>query len=350
VSLIFPPGSFFAAHRSFLPRTPTFKIAAGAFVAGALVATVASNAPKRSSPTDTAAQTVAVSAQKVAAAVEAKSTGTAEKAKPAKRPEIAAKPNAVAPESREVVETRPAALREPVTVSDAASAPPGETDDNVGSAATEAMPSPREAVPSPRPKPQALTAMTAKPAAMQEAPAPAPRPNADALAVLIAKLNAADAAGAPAPETVELPIAEAPAETPSAMPAPAPDVKAAEAKPSATKPAESKPIEAKPSEAKPAAVPAAAAARPAVVKRVTAKRVARHEDPSTKPLHLADVRAQQPMRSLVQSRNHADGFTLVRSRTLPDGRRVTVWQRPVVEPPRSSSPLLAFGSLFGGRY
>jgi hypothetical protein len=349
VSLIFPPGSFFAAHRSFLPRTPTFKIAAGAFVAGALVATVASNAPKRSSPADTAAQNVAVSVQK-AAAVEAKSTGAAEKAKPAKRPDIAAKPSPIAPESRDVAEAaRPAALPEPVTLSDALSATPVETDANVGLAAREAMPTPREVVPSPRAKPHALIARNAKEPAAQEATAPASRGNPDALAALIAKLNAADAAGAPAPETVELPSAEAPAEIPSATPA-APEVNAAAAKPSEAKPAESKPIEAKPSEAKPIAATAAAAARPAVVKRVAAKRVARHEDPGNKPLNLADVRALQPMRSLVQSRNHADGFTLVRSRTLPDGRRVTVWQRPAAEPPRSSSPLLAFGSLFGGRY
>jgi hypothetical protein len=298
---------------------------------------------------------VAVSAQK--AAVQVKAAGTTEKAKPAKRPDVAAKPATVAPASPDVAEAAPpVALPEPATVSDVAMAAPVEIDQNVGSAIREVGLAAREAVPSPRPKPQALIAKNAKAAATQEAKAPAPRANPDALTVLIAKLNAADAAGAPAPESVELPSVEETLDAPSAVPAPAPEAKAPEAKPSAIKVSEAKPIEAKPSESKPATPTATATAtttaarRPSLVKRATAKRVARHEDSAAKPLNLADVGAVQPMRSLVQSRNHDDGFSLVRSRTLPDGRRVTVWQRREEPAPRSSSPLLAFGSLFGGRY
>lgn len=314
MSLIFSPGTFFAARRSFLPRTPTFKIAAGAFAAGAVLATLVSNAPRSSSPAVTAEN---------AAAVEIKSA--AEKAKPAKRLEIAAKPKIVPPESRDVADAAPPTARDaaPVTVSDmTAVAKPAEIDDNVGFIA-------RQAVPSPRPKPEALVAMAAKLPAADEAKVPTS--NADALAALIAKLNAADATGAPAPETAELPSPDTPAETAAATPQPAPEVK-----PSAAKPSEAIPAEVKPAQA--------STPKPPIAKRVASTRTPRHDSSATKPLNLADVRAQQPMRSLVHSRNRADGFTLVRSRTLPDGRRVTVWQRPAEASPSSS--LLAFGSLF----
>ena len=316
MSLIFPPGSFFAARRSFLPRSSTFKIAAGAFAAGAVLATVASNAPRGSSPTVTAEN---------AATVEIKSAG--EKAKPGKRLEIAAKPKIVAPESRDVSHAAPATVplgAAPVAVSDmTAVAKPAEIDDNIGLIA-------RQAVPSPRPKPEALIAMAATPATAtyDEPKVWASRAKPDALASLIARLNAADAAGAPAPETAELSSFEAPAEAVAETLQPAPEVTSAAAKP----------VEAKPAEVKPAAPKRAASTR--------ARRYDNREVAASRPLNLAEVRALHPMGSSLQARNRANGFTLVRSRTLPDGRRVTVWQRPAEPAARSSSPMLAFGSLF----
>jgi hypothetical protein len=315
VSSIFAPGSFFAARRSFLPRNPTFKIAAGAFAAGAILATVASNAPNRAPATDTAIPRIAVEATVVETKSAAVSTVASERTKPAKRQEVASRPNAVpaAAPAREVAEAAPQAARpELATVADAVPPKPAEVDDNVGLAA-------REAVPSPRPKPEALIAMAATPA----------RAKPDALATLIAKLNAADAAGAPAPETAELSSPDTPVEPAAATAEPTSEPKPA---------AEAKPSDAKPHAAKPAQ------RKPAISKRAESKRLARQDNSANKPMNLSEVRGLHPMSSSVQSQNRADGFTLVRSRTLPDGRRVSVWQRPAE--PRPSSPLLAFGSLF----
>jgi hypothetical protein len=155
------------------------------------------------------------------------------------------------------------------------------------------------------------------------------RAKPDALATLIAKLNAADAAGAPAPETAELSSPDDPVEPAAATAEPASEPKPA---------SEAKPADAKPQAAKPAQ------RKPAISKRAESKRLARQDNSANKPMNLSEVRGLHPMSSSVQSQNRADGFTLVRSRTLPDGRRVTVWQRPAE--PRPSSPLLAFGSLF----
>jgi hypothetical protein len=314
VSSIFAPGSFFAARRSFLPRNSTFKIAAGAFAAGAILATVASNAPNRAPATETAIPRVAAETTGVetkSAAADTKSVVASERTKPAKRQDVASRPNA-AP-AREVAEAAPQAARpEPATIADAVPTKPAEVDDNVGLAA-------REAIPSPRPKPEALTAMAATPA----------RAKPDALAALIAKLNAADASGAPAPETAELSSPDTPVERaaetaePASEPKPTTEAKPADAKPQATKPTQRK---------------------PAISKRAESKRLARQDNSANRPMNLAEVRGLHPMSSSVHSQNRADGFTLVRSRTLPDGRRVTVWQRPAE--PRPSSPLLAFGSLF----
>jgi hypothetical protein len=238
-----------------------------------------------------------------------------ERTKPAKRQDAASRPNAIpaAAPAREVAEAAPQAARpEPAAIADAVPPKPAEVDDNVGLAA-------REAVPSPRPKPDALSAMAATPA----------RAKPDALATLIAKLNAADAAGASAPETAELSSPDDPVEPAAATAEPASEPKPA---------SEAKPADAKPQAAKPAQ------RKPAISKRAESKRLARQDNSANKPMNLSEVRGLHPMSSSVQSQNRADGFTLVRSRTLPDGRRVTVWQRPAE--PRPSSPLLAFGSLF----
>ena len=313
MSIIFQPGSFFAARApGFLPRTSSFKIAAGAFAAGAVLATVAAHAPDRPRATDTAVPSRAVSENSVAsestrAAAETKTAAASEKARPDKRRDTKSKPVVAAVEP-----ASDAARPEAVTIANAAPAKPVEVDGNVGLAA-------REPVPSPRPKPEALVALAATASPEDDAKAAAARAKPDPLATLITKLNAAETAGTPAPETAELSTSEAPAETPAEVRA-----EVAEAQPAA---------EAKPNPR----------AKPVAAKRVAAKRPARHEYLANRPLNLADARAYAPSRSVVASRNEADGFSLVRSRTLPDGRRVTVWQRPADDP---SPPLFAFGSLF----
>ena len=221
MSLIFSPGSFFAARaRNFTPRASTFKIAAGAFAAGAVLATVASYAPERSRATDTA----------IPARVITDSTSGAE------RPSAS-----IETRTRAASETKAARLAEPrgsAADVQAARAPSeiapkamtlevAATDESVRNAI-------QGPVPSPRAKPEVLATLAAPlPAATDEANIPASPVQADALATLITRLNAAEAAGAPAPETVSLAtLLEVPPPSP-AMPKPASD----DAKPVAAKPA-----------------------------------------------------------------------------------------------------------------
>lgn len=196
MSLIFQPGSFFAARApSFLPRASSFKIAASAFAAGALMATVAANAPHRSPANDV---------------VGSLSRATRDKPVPVEtKAEVIAAAPVIAP---------PTARATDASTSDTATSEP---DNNVGTATA-------EAVPSPRPKPDALVAA--------EAPASAPTAmKPGTLAALITKLNADDANGVPAPETADLTMAETSKE-PAAAPQPVAEAKhASEGKPAPAK-------------------------------------------------------------------------------------------------------------------
>ena len=132
----------------------------------------------------------------------------------------------------------------------------------------------------------------------------------------------------PPPRPAELPIASAP----ERAPAPAPSLHAAAPAPSAAPAIESasKPAQAAggDSEAREAAAQKAKAAREAKRARLA---------------KLAEKRARQAR--TLQAQNEADGFSLARSYTLPDGRRVTVYRRYDGEPGRA----LAFGGDYSRR-
>lgn len=340
MSLIVPPSSIFAGQSNrWWRRSAALKMTCGAFVAGAVFAGLALKVPASlSSGAATTAEKPAAAEKRGVATTSAApceqqtwpyTSDGCRSVKPAAKVQVAPSPIAepvrvIAP-AKEPVVTATAAIP-PETPRSQTSRP--EADVNVGSA--------------PRSPAQAELG-AGNPILVQKTPLPKPRPGQMAAQQA---LDSERAAQAVADRENALAASESPA-PPSRTITP---VKETIVAPKGNDPQESS-RKAPPREIKAAAAPTRdekrvqQAERPSPTLR-SQVRQARSDEGATQRADRADRSVSRARSQSLQAQNEAEGFSLVRSHRLPDGRRVTVYRRVLDE---GSSRAMAYGDPYRSR-